>query len=89
VLAGVDAVEVDVDERTKCAVLVEDQIGDRQRAESLADGRRVDLEAALPAGLVAQDPREEDYGDSPTSIERMDGRSRATSVHSSPSDGET
>ena len=53
------AVDVDVDERPHLAVLVEDEVADRERAERVADGRGVDVELLLAAGLGRQQAGQE------------------------------
>ena len=53
------AVDVDVDERPHLAALVEDEIADGERPERVADGRRVDVELLLAAGLGRQQAGEE------------------------------
>ena len=53
-LADVDAVEIDVHEPAQLAPLVEDEVGDRERAERIADRSRVELEAVLTARLGRQ-----------------------------------
>lgn len=80
-LAGVDAVDVDVHERPQGAALVEHQVGDRQGAQRLGQARRVGLEAVPAAGLRREERREQDYGQSTTSTERIGGRWRASSLH--------
>lgn len=87
--ACVLAVEVDVDEAAQLAVLVEQEVGDRQCLEHLAEGRAFHLEIPLPAGLVGDERGNSDYDHSPTSTDRIGGSWRATSSHSSPSFGET
>ena len=53
------AVDVDVDERPHVAALVQDEVADGERPERLADGRRVDVELLLAAGLGRQQAGEE------------------------------
>ena len=53
------AVDVDVDERPNLAALVEDEVADRERPQRVADGRRVDVELLLAAGLGRQQAGEE------------------------------
>jgi hypothetical protein len=54
------AVDVDVDERAHLAVLVEDEVADRERTQRVADRRRVHLEALPPARLRGEQARDED-----------------------------
>src|SRR5262245_55138408 len=88
--AHVAPVDVDVDEVAQLPGLVEEQVGDGQRAECGAHGRRLDLEGVPAAGLTREQSRQSNrYCHSPTSTERIAGRWRAASIHSSPVLGET
>ena len=80
-LAYVLAVEVDVHERAERAALVEEQARDRERAQRLRDRGRVGLEPRAAACLCRQERRQQDYGQSATSMDRIGGRFRAASVH--------
>ena len=88
-LAHVDAVDVDVHERPDLAALVEDEVGDREGAERIGDRARLDLEAALPADLRSEHPREEYYCQSAASTERMGGSCDAASAQLSPPSADT
>jgi len=55
------AVDVDVDERAHFTGLVEDEVADRELPERVADGRRVDVELLLAAGLGRQQAGEEHH----------------------------
>ena len=57
--------------------------------ERLSERRAFDFELPLTAGLLGDERRESDYDHSPTSTDRIGGSWRATSIHSSPSLGET
>ncbi len=83
------AVDVHVDEPAQVAALVEEEVGDRKCAECVADGCPVDLELALPARLLSEEPGQLDYDHSPISTERIGGSWRAISCQSSPSEAET
>jgi hypothetical protein len=83
------ALDEDVHEWPELALLVEEQVGNRERAKSFLGRRRVQLEAPASAGLRGQERREQDYCDWPTSIERIGGRLLATSTQSVPAVGET
>ena len=67
---------------------VEDEVGDRQLAEGVAQGRAVAFEPASPAGLGREQRREDDYGQSATSTERIGGSWLAASIQR-PSRGST
>ena len=84
-LAQVFAVHVDVHERAERAALVEEQVRDRKRVQRLRDRGRVGLEPGAAARLCRQERRQQDYGQSATSTERIGGRFRAVSVHVPPS----
>src|SRR5207237_3139848 len=84
-LAYVLAVDVDVHERAERAALVEEQARDRKRAQRLRDRGGVGLEPRAAARLCRQEGRQQDYGQSATSTERIGGRFRAASVHVPPS----
>ncbi len=77
-------VDVDVHERPQPAVLVEDQVGDRQCLQGLVGGRCVELEASLAARLGGEQRGQQDYDHSAASTERISGRKRAASTHVSP-----
>ena len=61
-VADAVTVDVDVDERAHLAALVQEEVGDRERAQRVADRRHVELEAVLSARLGREKPREEDDG---------------------------
>ncbi len=84
-------VDVDVDERPEPPVLVEQQIGDRELAQSALNRPRLRLEALAAAGLARQQRGEEDdrYGSSPASTERTGGRWDASSTQPSPVEPKT
>ena len=79
-LAHVLAVDVDVHERAERAALVEEQARDRQRAQRPRDRGGIGLEPRAAARLCRQERRQQDYGQSATSTERIGGRFRAVSV---------
>ena len=82
--ADVFLVDVDVDEPSELAVLVEAQVAHRERAQSVAKRRSVDLELAPIAGLAGEQRGEPDYGHSAVSTERIGGSQRAASLQDSP-----
>src|SRR5439155_16651868 len=87
----VDAVDVDVDQPAQVAVLVEQEVGDRELAERISDRRRFELEPFLPARLRCEHRGQQNdrHGYAPAaSTERIGGRSRAASTHSPPPCGE-
>jgi hypothetical protein len=88
-VADVHSVDVDVHERPQRAALVEDEVGDRKRTKSVCDGVGLDLEAALAADLGGEHPRQQDYGQSAASTERMGGSCEAASLQLSPPSAET
>ena len=69
-------------------MLVEAEVVHGQRAQRVAERRRVALELALPARLAREQRRELDYGHSAVSTERTGGSQRAASCHDSPPSGE-
>jgi hypothetical protein len=79
-LAHVFAVDVDVHERAKGAALVEEQARYRKLAQRLHDRGGTGLEPRLAARLCRQERRQQDYGQSATSTERIGGRLPAASV---------
>jgi len=83
-LAHVLAVHVDVHERAERAALVEEQARDRKRPQRLRDRGGAGLEPRAAACLCRQERRQQDYGQSATSTERIGGRFRAASAHSPP-----
>ena len=85
-LAGVDSVDVDVHQRPQGAALVEQQVGDGKPAQRIGDRGRVALEPPAAARLRREERRQQDYGQSPTSTDRIGGRLRAVSVHVPPSE---
>ena len=88
-LTRVDPVDVDVHELPEAALLVEEQVGDGEGAQRVANRAGVRLEAVPPACLRGEQRRQDDYGHSATSIDSTGGSWRAASIHSSPSFGET
>jgi hypothetical protein len=70
-------------------VLVEEQVGDRERPQRLPDRAGIDLESVAAARLRREQRGEENYGDSATSTERIGGRFSAISSQSAPALGET
>ena len=83
--AHVFAVDVDVHERAEHAALVEEQAGNRKPAQRLRDRGRAGLEPRAAARLCRQERRQQDYGQSATSTDRIGGRFRTASVHVPPS----
>ena len=79
--ARVVAVHVDVHERPQRSRLVEDEVADGKGPQRVAEGRRLELEAPPPASLGREQRRQEDYGQSTASTERIGGSWLATSLH--------
>jgi len=67
------------------ASLVEDQVGDRQRAQRVADGFRLDVEAPAPLRLSGEHVRNHYSNHGVTSTERIGGKCLTPSTHLSPS----
>jgi hypothetical protein len=83
-VAHVHAVDVDVHELAQRSALVEDEIGDGKTLERGGDRVRLDLEAALPADLRGEHPRQENDRQSAASTERMGGSCEAASNQLAP-----
>ena len=77
----VAAVHVDVHERPQRSRLVEHEVTDRQGAQRVAERPCLELETLLPSGLDREQRRQEDYGQSTASTERIGGSWLATSLH--------
>jgi hypothetical protein len=83
-LARVHAVDVDVHERPQRAALVEHQVRNGECPERFGDRGRLRLEPAATARLRREERGQQDYGQSPTSTERIGGRFLAASVQVPP-----
>ena len=84
-VAMVGPVDVDVYMPVQLASLIEEQVGDGELAECLADGLRLNVEAT-PALRLRREHARNSYTDhSVTSTERIGGRCRTPSTHVSPS----
>jgi hypothetical protein len=69
-----------VHERPQVAAFVEEEVRDRQRAECVAERRRVDLEPVLPAGLRREQAGDQNLGYGAASTERIGGSCDAAST---------
>lgn len=84
--AHVPPSDVDVHEGSEDSALVQEEVGDGECGDCLADRRRLELEALPPSCLAGEDRREDDYDrQTPTSTDRTGGSCDAISDQLLPS----